>query len=139
MCSSELFGQENADVIRTVSVTDTIQSTCHINFTQPTTSLITMITPTPDQSVIPTSVVTKNSATKDYGTVTTDFTTTDSAVTDSTPIAIIAASITGGIIGSCTVFICIVGLIIKNKRKQGRVRRGMFVIQSFSSLLNRYV
>ena len=134
----EIYGKENVIITRTASVTDTIQSTCYINFTtvntHSTTSTITMITPAPDQSVSATSGVTTEFMTTD--STTTDSAMTDSAMTDSVPIAVIAASITGGILG---LSICTVALIVIRNKRKNKIRRNTFIMQSFTSLFSEYV
>ena len=136
----EIYGQENYIITRTASVTNTIQSTCYINFStvntqlQSTTSTITMITPVPDQSTSATSGVTTDFMTAD--STTTNSAMTDSATTDSVPIAVIAASITGGILG---LFICTVALIVIRNKRKNKIRRNTFIMQSFTSLFSEYV
>ena len=87
-----------------------------------------MTTPTNTQPTIlisPTIVITQN--------------TTFSSTADSVPLAIVIPTVVGGIIGLCIIFICVMGLIIKNRKKQGSIKRGTFTIQSLTSLFNRYV
>ena len=101
-----MFDQENATSIHALNNTNIIQSTCQVNFgtinNQPTQLMVSPINTTSSMNA------------------------TFSTSTDSAQVAIIAASIAGGI-GLCTILICIVGLIVvKNKRNQGKVRRGIF-------------
>ena len=116
-----IFDFEDFDIMRTLSITDITQSTCQVNFetinNQPSTNNQIMTTPT--------NMLTMN--------------TTVSSTADSAPIAIAVASVVSGILGLCIIFICIVGLIIKNKKRRGSIKRGTFTIESLTSIFNRYV
>ena len=133
-----IFGLEDFAITRTSDIT---QSTCQVNFetinNQPSINIQLLTTPT--------NTITMNTAvssTTDSAPIATNMitmNTTFSSATDSAPIAIAVASVVGGILGLCIIFICIVGLIIKNKKRQGSIKRGIFTIESLTSLFNRYV
>ena len=116
-----IFGFEDFDIMRTLSITDITQSTCQVNFetinNQPSTNIQLLTTPT--------NMITMN--------------TTFSSTTDSAPIAIAVASVVGGILGLCIIFICIVGLVIKNQKRQDSIKRGIFTKESLTPIFNRYV
>ena len=121
-----LFGQENAAII---SISDVSQTTCQVDFktinNQPT------INHQPTMSYL----TTMNSATPNLSVNATLNATTDSATS-----AIIVVSVAGGILGFCTIFICIVGLIsIKIIRKKDNLRRGIFTTHSLNFSFNKYV
>ena len=56
----------------------------------------------------------------------------------SATLAIALASVIGGTLGLCFIFICIVALIvIKNKRRNDKVKKGVFTRQSSSIMFKR--
>ena len=64
---------------------------------------------------------------------------TVSATEDSAAL-IIAVVSTTSILGLCVVSICVIGLIVKRKRKQGKVRMGSFTYQfTFKRYVCMYV
>lgn len=109
------LGLENFVVSRTLTITAATQSTCQINFE--TINVHLMASPTNTNAV--------------------NNTFTSKTATDPVPLATIVASTAGGILGLCIIFICIMGILIKKKRKQSGVRRGLFTIQSLTSIFNR--
>lgn len=121
---------ENADIIDATNVaTNVTNSICQVDFAtinnQPMTSVINMATHTTKFTV------TTNSASSN-GTV-------DSP--QSTTVAVLVISIVGGILGFCIIIIiCIVGLlVIKNKKKQGNIRKEIITQQPSNFIFNRYI
>ena len=109
---------------------DVNQSTCQVDFAtinnQPTASNQPIVT------VMMTSTNDTFSATND---------TFSAATTNSASLMILLASVAGGILGLCTIVFCILGLFVvkKRKRKQGKIREGIFTTQSLTSIFNGYV
>ena len=149
----EIFDLENTDLFHATNDTDVMKSTCQIDFAtvnnqptlinQPMTSPINTATHNLSMNAIFT--LTTESA---IFTVTTDPAilngTTESAIfngtTESTPLAILVVSVTCSILGLCIIFTCIVGLIvIKKKRRNDTIRKGIFIGESLTSVLNRYI
>ena len=110
-----LFGLD-ATTVHPTSVTSDIQATCQLNST-----IISSHT-----EMHPTNIITSS----------VSLNTTFSTTPDSPPLAVIAASIAGGILGLCVIF---VGLIITIKRKQSKVKRSIMTMPSSTSTFNRYV
>ena len=128
-----ISGQENIPTDSTFNVTDVNvdQSICQVDFAtinnQPATSNQPNLPMTS-----PINVVIPNPSVND----TFSDSATRSATTNS---AILLASVAGGILGLCTIFICIVGLIVIKKRKQNKIREGVFTTQSLTSMFKGYV
>ena len=119
-----LFGFRNFNIIRTVSITDVTQSTCQVDFqtinNQPTTSIQLMTTPTNMITSDTTNMIAMNDV--------------FSSSTDSTPLTIIVSSVVGGVLGLFIIFICILGLFIRSRRRQHNIKNGVS-----NSMYNRYV
>ena len=125
----------------TSTVTDVNQSTCQVDFATINNPLATINqrinnqTTTNDQLM--TSTINVITPMNDTFNATID-SATPSATTNS-PIMILAASVAGGILWLCAIFICIVGLFVIKKRKRNKIREGIFTTQSLTSLFNGYV
>ena len=120
---------QNFNIIRTVSITDVIQSTCQVNFqtinNQPTASIQLMTTSTnritTNTTLInPTNIIAMNNT-----------------FSSSTPLTIIIPSVVGGVLGFFIIFICILGLIIRNRKRQHSMKNGVSTTQSVNSIFNR--
>ena len=111
MCYIGISGLENTNIIDATNAANVTQSTCQIDFAinSPTNSAVLNGTRDPPQQ--------------------------------STTVAVLVISIVGGILGFCIIIIiCIVGLlVIKNKRKQGNIRKEIITQQPSNFIFNRYV
>ena len=112
LCYAEIFDLEDPVVVD--NATDKVtESTCQVDF-----ATINNVQPT----------------------LTNQPTLKDQLKDESVKSAIVLASVVGGILGLCVTFICIVGLIvIRNKRREDKVRKGVFTRQSLPVMFNRYI
>ena len=126
-----IFGYQNLEIIRTVSITDVTQSICSVNFetinNQPTASIQLMTTPT--------NMITMNSTLINP----TDMIIMNDVFSSSTPLTIIVPSVVGGVLGLFIIFVCILALIIRSRKRQSGVKIGRFIPQSLSTIFKRYV
>ena len=94
-----------------------------------------------------TDIVTESTCQVDFATInnvqptlTDQPTLKDQLMTKTVTSTIVFASVIGGTLGLCVTFICIVGLIvIRNKRRKDKVRKGVFTRQSLPIMFNRYI
>ena len=157
ICCIGVFGRENTGIFHAANDIDIMKSTCQIDFAtvnnqptlinQPMTSPISIAThnlsmntifPVTTESAI--FNVTTESAIFNGTTESAIFNGTTESATESMPLAILVVSVTCGILGLCIIFTCIVGLIvIKKKRRNDNIRKGIFIGESLTSVLNRYI
>ena len=111
MCYIGISGLENTNIIDATNAANVTQSTCQIDFAinSPTNSAALNGTRDPPQQ--------------------------------SATVAVLVISIVGGILGFCIIIIiCIVGLlVIKNKKKQGNIRKEIITQQPSNFIFNRYM
>ena len=112
LCYAEIFDLEDPVVVD--NATDKVtESTCQVDF-----ATINNVQPT----------------------LTNQPTLKDQLKDETVKSAIVIASVVGSIVGLCVTFISIVGLIvIKNKRREDKVRKGVFTRQSLPIMFHRYV
>ena len=111
MCCIGISGIENTSIIDATNAGNVTQSTCQIDFAinSPTTSTVLNGTMDPPQQ--------------------------------SATVTALVISIVGGILGFCIIIIiCIVGLlVIKNKKKQGNIRKEIITQEPSNFIFNRYM
>ena len=140
-----VFGLEYAAAVaHTINVTDVMESTCQVDFAtlyiQPTvTNHINNQLTINNQSMIPSTV---NVGTSSLSMNATIFTATTESATfsgtmDTSTLVILLASVAGGMLGLCAIFVCIVGLIVINKKRKENVRKSIFSSQSLTAVFNR--
>lgn len=115
---------------------DVNQSTCQFDFATIHNRLATSNQPIMHSMTSTFTVITPSTTVNDAFSV-----TIDPATTNSMPLAILVAAVAGGILGLCTIVICIVGMfaVKRRKRKQNKVREGIFTAPSLTSIFDRYV
>ena len=148
ICCIGVFGRENTGIFHAANDIDIMKSTCQIDFAtvnnqptlinQPMTSPISIATHNLSMNTI--FPVTTESAIFNVTTESAIFNGTTESTTESMPLAILVVSVTCGILGLCIIFTCIVGMIvIKKKRRNDNIRKGIFIGESLTSVLNRYI
>ena len=138
-----VFGLEyTAAVVHTINVTDVMESTCQVDFAtlyiQPTVTNQPTIN---NQPIIP-STINMGTSSPSMNAIFTAAIESDtfSGTADTSTLVILLASVAGGMLGLCTISVCVVGLIvINNKKRKKKVRKGIFSSQSLTAVFSRYV
>ena len=138
-----LFGLEyTAAIAHTINVTDVMESTCEVDFAtlyiQPTVTNQPSISTINNQSMRPSTVNVGTSSLSMNAIFTAAIESdTFSGTADTSTLVILLASVAGGMLGLCTIFVCIVGLIVINKKRKEKVRKDIFSSQSLTAVFDR--